>query len=164
MHTRLLAVLGLVLALAIPALALSDPTPAEHITSSADASVHVTPDRIAEIPFYLQSCTNSVACVAPVALYSRSGQRLTQTAPAAFLPGPPGSGQDTAFPGFRLTRGAWRTLERKRSLTSRVIIRFPNGATQLLGYETLLPPTPRQSRWCSGLLQRLGPPCHGAFR
>jgi hypothetical protein len=164
MHTRLLAVLGLLFALAIPALALSDPTPAEHVTSSADVSVHATPDRIAEIPFYLQSCTNSVACVAPVGLYSRSGQRLTQTAPAAFLPGPPGSGQDTAFPGFRLTRGAWRTLERKRSLTSRVIIRFPNGATQLLGYETLLPPTPGQSRWCSGLLQRLGPPCHGSFQ
>jgi hypothetical protein len=163
MRTRLLAVLGLILALAIPALALGDPPPAEHITSSADVSVHVTPDRIAEIPFYLQSCTNSVACVAPVALYSPSGRRLTQTAPAAFLPGPPGSGDNAAFPGLRLTRGAWRSLERKHSLTSRVIIRFPNGATQLLGYETLLPPTPGQSRWCSGVL-RLVPPCHGAFR
>src|ERR1700756_5504254 len=46
------------------------------------------PGRVAELRFYLSSCTTGPACVAPVALYTRGGVRLTSMVAAALLPSP----------------------------------------------------------------------------
>ena len=151
--------LALAAALATPGIAVGDAGARESLITLAAATIHVTPDRIAEIPVYLQSCSDANACLAPTALYDRAGRRLTQTAPAAFLPAP----GDGGFPGLRLTPAAWRALQRSHRLAARLIVKFPGGSTQLLAYETLLPPARGQAPWCSGLL-RLVPPCRGRFR
>jgi hypothetical protein len=152
--------LALIAVIAIPAIAVGDTTPPQYVTVFGDPTVHVTPDRVAEIPFVLASCANSLTCIGQIALYGPSGRRLTQTAPAAFLD-TPGSGD---FPGFRLTPAAWRSLTRSHRLAARLVLKLPAGATQLLGYETLLAPMKGQARWCSGPVRPLAPPCHGSFR
>jgi hypothetical protein len=160
MRSPRLALTGLVLAAALAA-----PTgtlaaaPSESVTTVPDPTVHVTPDRIAEIPFYLQECSDAKTCGAPIALYARGGRRLTDTAAAAFLPSV-GQGD---FPGLWLTRAASRDLERTHRLFTRLKLRLPGGGTELLGYETLLPPSAGEGRWCSGI-RRLAPPCNGPFR
>jgi hypothetical protein len=108
----------------------------------------------------LEFCANSLTCTGEIALYGRRGRRLNQTAAAAFL-ATPGSGD---FPGFRLTPAAWRSISRSHRLAARLVLKLPAGATQLLGYETLLAPVPGQARWCSGPLRPQVPPCHGSFR
>ncbi len=128
----------------------------ERITAFADPAVYVTPDRVAELQFYLSSCTTGPACGAPVALYSRTGQRLSDTTPAALLPSP---GDHAEFAAVRLTAGAWRTLKRAHRLVAHVTVRFPNGSSELLGYETLLPPARGEAPYCTGVLHPLGPPC-----
>jgi hypothetical protein len=160
MRSPRLALTGLVLAAALAA-----PTgtlaaaPSESVTTVPDPTVHVTPDRIAEIPFYLQACTDAKTCGAPIALYARGGRLLTDAAPAAFLPSlGPGS-----FPGLRLTRAASQDLKRTHRLFTRLKLRLPSGGAELLGYETLLPPSTGEARWCSGI-RRLAPPCNGPFR
>lgn len=160
MRSPRLALTGLALAagIAAPAGTLAA-VPRESVTTVPDPTVHVTPDRIAEIPFYLQVCTDAKTCGAPIALYTRGGRRLTDAAPAAFLPS---LGQGS-FPGLRLTRAASRALERTHRLFTRLKLRLPGGGTELLGYETLLPPSAGEARWCSGI-RRLAPPCNGRFR
>jgi hypothetical protein len=109
MRSRGLALTGLALAavIAAPAGTLAA-VPRESVTTVPDPTVHVTPDRIAEIPFYLQACTDAKTCGAPITLYARGGRLLTDAAPAAFLPSlGPGS-----FPGLRLTRAASQDLKR----------------------------------------------------
>jgi hypothetical protein len=141
-----------------PAVAVSGELP-ERITAFADPAVHVTPDRVAELRFYLSSCTTGPACVAPVALYTRGGARLTSTVAAALLPSP---GDQSEFAAVRVTASAWRIVRRSRRLVARVVIRFPNGTSELLGYETLLPPTPGEAPYCTGVLHAMGPPCRRA--
>ena len=148
-----LTVAGLAV-IAIPAIALGDTSPPQYVTVLGDPTVHLTPDRVAEIPFVLQSCASSLTCTGQIALYGRGRRRLTQTAAAAFLD-TPGSGD---FPGFRLTPAAWRSVSRSHRLAARLVLKLPAGATQLLGYETLLAPVPGQARWCSG------PPCGRRYR
>jgi hypothetical protein len=131
----------------------------ERVTAFADPAVHVTPDRVAELRFFLSSCSTGPACVAPVGLYTRGGRRLTSTVAAALLPSP---GDQSEFAAVRVTMDAWRTLRRTRRLVARVVIRFPNGTSELLGYETLLPPTPGEAPYCTGVLHRMGPPCRRA--
>jgi hypothetical protein len=133
--------------------------PAESVTTALNPTVHVTPDRIAEIPVYLRACTDAKTCDAPIALYTRRGRRLTDSVPAAFLP----SLNQGSFPGLRLTPAAWRDLTRTHRLFTRLELRLPAGATELLGYETLLPPSAGQARWCAGV-HRLAPPCNGRER
>jgi hypothetical protein len=130
------------------------------ITALPDPTVHVTPDRIAEIPFYLQSCSDAKACLAPIALYTRNGRPLTDTAPAASLAS---LNDGTSFPGLRLTAAAWHTLRRTHRLLTHLMLALPTGGTELLGLETLLLPASGQAPWCSGI-QRLAPPCNGPFR
>ena len=160
MRSLRLALTGLALAasVAAPAGTLAA-VPRESVTTVPDPTVHVTPDRVADIPYYLQACTNANTCDAPIALYARGGRRLTDFAPAVFLP----SLNQSSFPGLRLTRVAWRDLQRTHRLFSRLELRVPAGGTELLGYETLLPPSANQARWCSGV-RRLAPPCNGPFR
>ena len=150
------AVIGVV----APAVAVPGQLP-ERVTAFADPAVHVTPDRVAELPFYLSSCTTGPACVAPVALYTRGGVRLTSTVAAALLPSP---GDGIEFAAVRVTAGGWRMLRRTRRLVARVVIRFPNETSELLGYETLLPPTPGEAPYCTGVLHSMGPLCRGTLR
>ena len=131
----------------------------ERVAAFADPAVHVTPDRVAQLRFFLSSCSTGPACVAPVALYTRGGVRLTSTVAAALLPSP---GDQSGFAAVRVTTGAWRTLRRTRRLVARVVIRFPDGTSELLGYETLLPPTPGEAPYCTGVLHPMGPPCRRA--
>lgn len=80
--------LTLAVALATPGIALGDAGARESLITLAAPTIYVTPDRIAEIPVYLQSCSDANDCSAPVALYDRAGRRFTQTALPAFLPPP----------------------------------------------------------------------------
>lgn len=141
-----------------PAVAVSGQLP-ERVAAFADPAVQLTPDRVAELRFYLSSCTTSPACVAPVALYTRGGLRLTSTVAAALLPSP---GDRSEFAAVRVTTRGWRMLRRTRRLVARVVIRFPNGTSELLGYETLLPPTRGEAPYCTGVLHPMGPPCRRA--
>jgi hypothetical protein len=142
-------------AAAAPALAADTP-PA--VTVVAHPTVQVTTDRIAEIPFTLTQCATALDCDASIGLTDRLGL-VTQSAPAAYLPGQLG---DTRFPGLRLTGAAWRALRRAGRLTTRLIIDLPGGRRQVLGAETLEAPAAGAGRWCVGT-RRLAPPCHGSF-
>jgi hypothetical protein len=68
-----------------PAVAVSGQLP-ERVAVFADPAVHVTPDRVAELRFFLSSCTTGPACVAPVALDACGGARVASTVAAALLP------------------------------------------------------------------------------
>ena len=159
MHRRLLVSVALAVAIAAPAVALGAVARPRGVTVLGDPVVHVTPDRVAQIPFFLRSCSNATACLSSMALYGRGGQRLTGVAPVSFLPS-----VGESFPGLRLTGAAWRALGRTKRLGARLIVKLAGGARQLLGYETLLAPAPGQARWCSGPLRPLVPPCSGPFR
>ena len=139
----------------LPVSAVSAQLP-EQITAYADPAVHVSPDHVAELPFYLTSCTTALACTAPVGLYGRAGRRLTSTANTGVMPSP-GGGE--AFAAVRLLSGTWRTLQRTHRVVARVVVRFPDASTQLLGFETLLPPAPGQKRYCAGPPHSFVPPC-----
>jgi hypothetical protein len=153
--TMPLAVLAIVIAAAAPALAADTP-PA--VTVVAHPTVEVTTDRIAEIPFTLTQCATALDCDASIGLTDRLGP-VTQTAPAAYLPG---QLSDAGFTGLRVTGAAWRALRRAGRLNTRLIIDLPDGRRQVLGAETLLAPTAGAGRWCVGT-RRLAPPCHGSF-
>jgi hypothetical protein len=144
---------------AVPAVALGAVVRPREVSALGDPVVHVTPDRVAEIPFVLRSCSDAPACLSQMALYARGGRRLTEGAPVSFLPSAGGS-----FPGLRLTAGAWRALARTKRLRTSLMVRLAGGGRQLLGYETLLAPASGQARWCSGAVRRLAPPCTGPFR
>ena len=149
----------LAVSIAVPAVALGAVARPRDVTALGDPVVHVTPDRVAEIPFVLRSCSDAPACSSQMALYGRDGRRLTQPAPVSFLPLVARS-----FPGLRLTAAAWRALGRTKRLAATLIVKLGGGARQLLGYETLLAPAPGQARWCSGSVRPLAPPCTGSFR
>jgi hypothetical protein len=151
-----LAVLVTAIAAAAPASAADTP-PA--VTVVAHPTVEVTTDRIAEIPFTLTQCATALDCDASIGLTADRLGLVTQTAPAAYLPGQLG---DTRFPGLRLTGAAWRALRRAGRLTTRLIIDLPRGRRQVLGDETLEAPAADAGRWCVGT-RRLAPPCHGSF-
>lgn len=142
---------------AAPAFAASTPPP---VVVVGHPIVHVTPDRVAEIPFSLTGCATAITCTAPIALYSRTGLRVTQPTSAGFL----ADGGVTDFPGLRLTPAGWRALRHARRLLTSLVVSVPHVGRELLGYETLLLPAAGQLRWCAGLLRRGAPPCNGPFR
>ena len=147
--------LAAVVLVGLPVSASSAQLP-ERITAYSDPAVHVSPDHVVELRLYLTSCTNALACTAPVGLYGRAGRRLTSTANAGLIP-TPGGGE--AFAAVRLLAGTWRTLQRTHRIIARVVVHFPDASTQLLGFETLLPPAPGQKRYCAGPPRSFGPPC-----
>jgi hypothetical protein len=144
---------------AVPAVVLGVVARSVDVSAVGDPVVHVTPDRVAEIPFVLRSCSDAPACLSQMAVYARGGRRLTEGAPVSFLPSAGGS-----FPGLRLTAAAWRALARTKRLSASLIVRLAGGGRREAGYETLVPPASGQARWCSGPVRRLAPPCSGPFR
>jgi hypothetical protein len=143
-------------ACAIPTFASAPPP---WVVVAAHPTVHVTPDHVAQVPFALKQCANANACLAPMALYSRGGRRLTHTEKVSFLP----TGNASDFPGLRLTPTAWRELQRRHQLQTVLMIRR-SGRLQQLGDETLLLPARGQRPWCRGLARREAPPCHNGLR
>jgi hypothetical protein len=107
---RLLVGLIVATVATVPAVAFSRQA-SDHVTAIADPSVHVSPDHIAQVPFYLSSCSNADACLAPIALFTRAGAHLTGSTSAGLLPA---AGQSGGFAAVRLTVAAWTELKRRR--------------------------------------------------